>query len=62
VKQGALAPLRAIVGHQARQKTMPGRALTASRANQRLRLLSGHHPIKVLGVLVEILCFDRIAT
>jgi hypothetical protein len=38
-------------------------ALTVtSSANQRLGLLSGHHPIIVLGVLVEILCFDRIAT
>jgi fosfomycin resistance protein FosX len=31
-------------------------------ANQQLRLLPGHHPVKVLGVLVEILRFDRITT
>lgn len=63
MKKGRLAPSGATIEvNQARQKTIPARVLTAFRANQRLGLLSVHHPIKVLGVLVEILCFDCIAT
>jgi hypothetical protein len=62
--RGAARALGATVGSTrlAKRRHLREALTVISCAHQRLGLLSGHHPIIVLGVLVEILCFDRIAT